>query len=62
MTLLFSSYIYDMNGMQLKSFELHQKGNGNITINGSEFNTGMYMYTVITDEKVIDIKRMILTD
>jgi len=55
-------YIYNMNGTQLKNYDLHLKGNGNITINAGELNPGMYMYTLITDGKVIDTKRMILTD
>ncbi len=55
-------YIYNMNGTQLKSYELHQKGNESIIIIRGEFNPGMYMYTLITDGKVIDTKRMILTE
>jgi len=54
--------IYDMNGTQLKSIEIYQKGYGNITVNGSEFNSGMYIYAFITDGQVIDTKQMILTD
>lgn len=48
--------------MQLKSIELHQRGEGSITINGGEFNAGMYLYTLITEGQVLDTKRMILTD
>jgi hypothetical protein len=55
-------YIYDMNGAQLKSIPLHLKGYDNITINGNELKAGMYLYTLIADEKAIDTKRMILTD
>jgi hypothetical protein len=55
-------YIYNMNGTQLKSIQLHQKGNGSVTINGGEFKAGMYMYTLIADGQVIDTKQMILTD
>jgi hypothetical protein len=56
-----SVYVYDMNGVQLKSYSIPQKGKGNITIQGSEFNAGMYLYALIADGKVIDTKRMILT-
>ena len=55
-------YIYNMNGVQLKSIELRQKGTGNIILNGGEFNPGMYLYSLIADGQVIDTKRMILTD
>lgn len=54
--------IYNLNGEQVKSIELRQKGEGNITINSGEFRPGMYLYTLITDGEVIDTKRMILTD
>jgi hypothetical protein len=54
-------YVYDMNGAQLKSYQIAERGKKNIIINGSEFNAGMYLYALITDGKVIDTKRMILT-
>jgi len=56
-----SIYVYDMNGVQLKSYSINQRGKGNITIQGSELNAGMYLYALIADGKVIDTKRMILT-
>jgi hypothetical protein len=54
-------YIYDMNGSQIKSIPIIQKGKGSITISGSELHPGMYLYTLIADSKEIDTKRMILT-
>lgn len=54
--------IYDMSGAQLKSIPLQLLGYGNITIMGSEFKAGMYMYTLIADNQIIDTKNMILTD
>ena len=54
--------IYNMQGLQIKSYALIQKGNSYITVNGYELNAGMYMYTLIADGKEIDTKRMILTD
>lgn len=54
-------YIYDMNGVQLKSDPITERGKSNIIIEGSELNAGMYLYALIADGKVIDTKRMILT-
>lgn len=54
-------YVYDMNGTQLKSFSLSERGKGTVSIQGSEFIAGMYLYALIADCKVIDTKRMILT-
>ena len=56
-----SIYVYDMNGVQLKTFPIAERGKGNVTIQGSEFSAGMYLYAMIVDGKVIDTKRMILT-
>jgi len=54
-------YVYDMNGVQLKRYLIAERGKGNITIQGSEFKAGMYLYALIADGNVIDTKRMILT-
>ena len=54
--------IYDMNGIQLKTIAINQKGNGSITINGSELRPGLFFYSLIADGKEIDTKRMILTE
>jgi hypothetical protein len=55
--------IFDMQGTLLKMFEhlSANNGKGNITINGNEFKAGMYLYSLIIDNKEIDTKRMILT-
>ena len=56
-----SIYIYNMNGGQLKNIPINERRKGNVTIKGSEFIAGMYLYALIADGKVIDTKRMILT-
>lgn len=56
-----SIYVYDMNDGQLKSISVPERGKGTVTIQGSEFNAGLYLYALIADGKVIDTKRMILT-
>lgn len=53
--------IHDMQGIELKSFNITQKGTGRITINGSELKAGMYLYTLLIDNRIIDTKRMLLT-
>jgi hypothetical protein len=54
-------YIYDMNGVQIKSNPIVSKGNGSITINGNELRAGMYLYTLVADGQEVATKRMILT-
>ena len=54
--------IYDMNGKQIEQFVLTQKGMGSIVLEVSHLEAGMYLYSLIVDSKVIDVKRMILTN
>lgn len=53
--------IYDMNGKQIDQFNLTQKGVSSIVLEGNRLEAGMYLYSLIVDGKVIDVKRMILT-
>lgn len=53
--------IHDMQGIELKSFDISQKGFGSVSISGSELKAGMYLYTLLIDNKIIDTKRMLLT-
>lgn len=54
-------YVYNMQGRQISKYELTERGNCSLTISASEFEAGMYIYTLIADGKEIDSKRMILT-
>jgi len=54
-------YIYNLQGAELKSYSLTQTGYNSIILNGSELPAGMYLYTLVVDNEIIDTKRMILT-
>lgn len=54
-------YIYDMNGHQIDSRAITERGNASLTIEGNSLDAGMYLYSLITDGTVVDTKRMILT-
>ena len=54
--------IYDLQGKQIKHIDIKDKGSQTITIDGSEFLPGMFIYTLIIDGQEIDTKKMILTD
>jgi len=54
-------YIYNMEGAELKAYPLTQTGFNTITLLGSELSAGMYLYTLVVDNEIIDTKRMILT-
>jgi len=57
-----SIYIYDMHGTQLKGITLENSGYGNITVNGGEFEAGIYLYSLIANGQVVGTKQMVLTD
>ncbi|WP_300663713.1 tail fiber domain-containing protein [Fluviicola sp.] len=54
--------IYSTNGVQIKSIEIHQFGNGAITLNAGEFTPGIYIYILIANDQPVDTKQMILTN
>jgi hypothetical protein len=54
-------YIYNMQGVQISSYEIAQRGTTSITIEGYTLQAGIYLYTLIADGKEADTKKMILT-
>jgi len=54
-------HIYDLNGVELKSYVINQKGKGNFIVEGNSLKAGMYLYTLICDGREIATKKMILT-
>ena len=54
-------YIFGLGGELLKTYPIDAFGNGSVTISGSTFTAGMYIYTLVVDGNIIDNKRMILT-
>ncbi len=54
-------YIHNLQGNELKAFNLDKSGQNYITIKGEQFKEGMYIYTLVVNGDIIDSKRMILT-
>ncbi len=54
-------YIYDMQGVQINSYVVNERGLSSVKIKGNELQPGMYLYTLIVDGRVVDTKRMVLT-
>ena len=57
-----SLHIYNLNGAELRSYAITQKGRGNITVDAGSLKAGMYLYTLICDGKEVATKKMILTN
>jgi len=54
--------VYSLNGVELKSFDAAQKGFNEIIIKANTLGTGVFVYTLLVDEKTIDTKQMIITN
>ena len=53
--------VHDMQGAEIKSYNVTTRGAGNIIIQAQELPAGMYMYTLLVNNAIIDTKKMILT-
>ena len=53
-------FIYDLSGKQIKSILVSERGETNITVYASDLGAGMYIYTLVTDGKVVVTRRMIV--
>jgi hypothetical protein len=56
-----SIIIYNLEGKQLKNIDVNGRGKTGVNIFGNELSAGMYLYALIADGKVVDTKRLILT-
>lgn len=54
-------YVYNMNGLQVAEYPISAFGNGHIVVYAGALDAGMYLYSLIADDEIVDTKRMILT-
>jgi len=54
--------IYDMTGKQLRRIPLSEDGEASIQVHGGEMYPGMYMYSMIVENQLVDTKQMIITE
>lgn len=53
--------IFDMTGAIVKRYDLDPKSkDGEVAVNAKDLKPGMYIYSLITDNKEVDTKRMII--
>lgn len=52
--------VYDLSGKQLATFPISQKGSSSITLSSEKLAAGIYIYSIIADNKTIDSKRMVV--
>ena len=54
--------VYDLNGTQLKSYRIAEKGSTYLLINKSDFRPGIFIYALICDDDLVDSKEMIILE
>lgn len=54
--------IYDLSGKQIKSIPIKQSGTSSLKITSDQLVAGLYIYSIMVDGKLIDSKRMVVTD
>ena len=50
---------YNNTGVVIKTVDISEKGMGSIHVYGSDLSSGTYLYSILSDNKVIDSKRML---
>ena len=53
--------IYNLNGLELERYAINRRGNVSVEIAASRFPSGMYLYALLADDRVITTRKMILT-
>jgi hypothetical protein len=54
-------FIYNLQGEQLKRFDIADKRSKSLELNGNTLPAGLYLYSLLVDGKVVDTKQMVLT-
>lgn len=54
-------YIFTLTGKLVMSYPIDTRGYGSTVIKASSLEAGMYVYSLVTDNHIVDTKRMILT-
>ena len=57
-----SIQIYNLQGIPVKKINITEKGKSEVQINTSDLKAGIYMYSLIVDNQLINSKRMVVTD
>jgi hypothetical protein len=52
--------IFDVNGRHIKDIPLTEKGYGSVRIAITDLPAGAYTYQLLTDNRYVDAKKMIL--
>lgn len=52
--------IYDLNGKQIRQITIGERGEATIKLNANELQSGIYMYSLIVDDRLVNTRKMVL--
>ncbi|MEL6560469.1 MAG: tail fiber domain-containing protein [Bacteroidota bacterium] len=55
-------YIYNMNGSLVSKHRLDSRGQASYTLKAKSLSPGIYLYSIVADDKELGVKRMIIED
>lgn len=55
-------HVFDLSGKLVSSFDISNDTKGQVIIEGYTLEPGMYLYSLVVDNTIVDTKRMILTN
>lgn len=55
-------YIYDVNGRQADSIVISDRGEVRLSVSAEKLYAGIWFYSLVADECVIDIRKMLITE
>ena len=53
-------YVYDLQSKKVQQVDIIARGKQTVQIDAADLSDGMYLYSLITDGKVMDTRRMIV--
>lgn len=53
-------YVYDLQGKKVQQVNITARGKQTVQLDATDLSDGMYLYSLITDGKVVDTRRMIV--
>ena len=54
--------MFDLQGNSKLTLPIETFGNGSVNISAQALSAGMYVYTLVVNNNIVDSKRMILTE
>jgi hypothetical protein len=54
-------HFMDLTGSLIVSYQVYDRGEGKLVLKGETLKPGMYLYSLVTDNEIIETKKLMLT-